>query len=306
MADIPGPTASVALDNQPAAERNITPVPSSQPLERINIAGMNVLINPSSITYTVNTRYTPIETQGGVVVQFGPEKPVDLSWSGKTTKDALGTVQRLRDIWKAQQYSRQSVRYVNPMRGEDYEVAITMVTHTEDAALPWRFDYRITFLILQDYSTASLHSAMENYNLGAVGLEAAAGMVLGATQSYTAASGETFQDISQKMYGTAAFAGSIRNTVAAMNPKAVSPTGEPVPGITMNVPVTVRETNYETTSVADYFNNKQKGSALDREKAASSTVSPRTDTHTILGPYSAGTNPDDPASGWTGSPDPGM
>lgn len=255
-----------------AVTASVSPVPSWSPMERVNIAGMDVLINPTGMTYTINTRYQQIETQGGVVVQFGPEHPVALDWTGKTTKDALGTIARLHDIWRAQQYGRQSVRYVNPMRGEDYEVAILSVSHNEDVMSPWRYDYQISFLILQDYSKASLHSAMPNYNLGNQDFGAATAMILGDTQSYTASDGETFQDISQKTFGTAAFAGTIRNFVAASNPSAVSPTGEPIPGIRLTIPITINETNYSTTSVADYFSTTQGGSSMDKEAQAVQAV----------------------------------
>lgn len=242
------------------------PVPGMAPLERVNIAGINVMINPESMTYTISTRALAIETQGGVVYQLGPEKPVDLTWEGKTTKNSLGTVMTLKNIWRHQQRARDTVRYVNPMRGEDFEVIITSVSYTETWETPWRWSFRVSFLILGDLSDPQLANrdmSPSSMNLGRGDFNTARAIVNGGSMSVIIHHGDTFAGLAHEFYGSQAYAGVLRSHVTRNKPNAVSPTGEPVPGMSMDVPI-LNETNYEATSIADHYGRSQQ-TALDRE-----------------------------------------
>jgi len=248
------------------------PVNAMAPLERVNIAGLDVFINPQSMTYTITTRTMELDTQGGVVYQLGPEKPVELTWAGETTKNSIGTVMRLKNIWRHQQKKRDTVRYVNPMRGEDFEVIITSVTYTESWEKPWRWTFGVNFVILGDLSNPSLAGRSMNpsdMNMGQGDFNTARTMVSGGQTNITAQSADTFAGMAQAAYGSRAFAGYLRSYNAQIQPNSVSPTGEPIPGATIAIP-NITETDYANTTVADYYG--QSGTALDRESTGADAL----------------------------------
>ena len=228
-------------------------------LERIQLAGIEVLVNPNYLQYSYVTNTNMIMTQGGIVTEMGPEKPIGLAWKGVTSKRTKATLDRVYAIWKSQQKNGSDIRFLNPEKGEDYQVVIKDFTYTLESKSPYRYEYNINLNIVKDNSKltfGTLSQAMGSITFSDVD------KYMSATQNHTIVEGESWNDISQQYFGTAAFAGDVRNNASN---NAVTSTGDPVPGAQVSIP-DISEANYSSTDVSLYFPSTIQQQAADSVK----------------------------------------